>query len=68
MGIALIWSFLDNRQPQVLLVGKSFREYPVDAEVTQGSTLRTTLFLLYINDLHHDDIYNIAIYADDTVL
>ena len=55
MGIALTWSFLGNRQP-------------VDAEATQRSTLRTTLFLLYINDLPHDDIYNIAICADDTVL
>ena len=64
----LISSFLSNRRLRVVLDGKSSQEYPVDAVVPQGSILRPTLFLLYINDLPDDVICNIAIYADDTTL
>ena len=63
----LTYSFLCNRQLQVVLDGKSLQEYPVNAGVSQGSILGPTLFLLYINDLP-DVICNIAIYADDTTL
>ena len=64
----LISSFLSNRRLQVILDEKSSQEYPVNAGVPQGSILRPTLFLLYINDLPNDLICNIAIYADDTTL
>ena len=64
----LFSSFLSNRQLRVILDGKSSQEYPVNAGVPQGSILRPTLFLLYINDLPDDVICNIAIYADDTTL
>ena len=64
----LISSFLSNRQLRVVLEGKSSQEYPVNAGLPQGSILRPTPLLLYINDLPDDVICNIAIYADDTTL
>ena len=64
----LISSFLSNRRVQVVLDGKSSKECPVNAGVPQESILGPTLFLLYINDLLHDVICNIAICSDDTAL
>ena len=64
----LIASFLSNRQPPVVLDGKSSQEYPVNSGVPQGSILGLTLYLLYITDLPDDVICDIAIYADDTTL
>ena len=55
----LISSFLSNRQLQVVLDGKSSKEYPVNAGVPERS-------IVGINDLSDDVICDIAIYADDT--
>ena len=63
-----IFSYLSNRQLQVVLDGKSSQEYLVNAGVPQSSILGPTLFLLYINDLPEDVICDIAVYADDTTL
>ena len=52
----------------MVLDKKSSQEYPVNARVSQGSILGSTLFLLYIDDLPNDVICDIAIYADDTTL
>ena len=52
----------------MVLDEKSSQEYPVNAGVPQGSILGPTLFLLYINDLPDDVIWDIAIFADDTTL
>ena len=57
----LISSFLSNRQLQVVLDGKSSKEYPVNAGVPERS-------ILGINDLSDDVICDIAIYADNTTL
>ena len=46
--------------------GKSLQEYPVNAGVPEGSILTPTLFLLYVNSLPDDVIFDIAVYADDT--
>ena len=62
-----IFSFLNNRQLQVVLDGKCSQEYPVNPGVSLGCLLGPTLFLLYINDLS-DVICDVAIYADDTTL
>ena len=64
----LLSSFHSNRWLRVVLDGKTSQEYPVNAGVPQGSILRPTFFLLYINDLPDDAICNNAIYADDTTL
>ena len=66
--LAFIPSSLSNRWLEVVLDGKSSQEYPVNAEVVQGSILGPKLFLLYINDLSDGVICNIGIYADDTTL
>ena len=52
----------------MVLDGKSLQEDLVNAGLPQGSTLGSTLFLLYINGFPEDAICNIAIYADDTTL
>ena len=46
--------------------GKSSQEYPVNAGVPKGSILSPTVFLLYVNNLPDDVIFDIAVYGDDT--
>ena len=48
--LALFFSFLSNRQLQVVLDDKSSQEYTVNTGLPQGSIFGLTLFLLYIND------------------
>ena len=62
----LISSFLNNRQLQVALGGKSSQEFPVNAGVPRDSILDPTLFIPYINNLSENVICDIAIYANDT--
>ena len=52
----------------MVLNGKSSQQYTVNAWVLQGFMFRPTLFLLYINNLSDDAIYNTSICADDTIL
>ena len=62
--VGLISSFLSDRQLCVVLDGTFSQEYPVNVEVPWGSTVGSTLF----NDFPDDLICDIAIYADDTTL
>ena len=64
MALFLLFSVIDL---QVVLDGKSSQEYPLNIGVLQRYIFGLTLFLLYINDLPDNGIYDIAIYADDTV-
>ena len=66
--LALFLILLVTGSGCVVVDGKPSKEYPVISGVNQGSILGPTLFLLHINDLPHDVICNIAIYADDTTL
>ena len=52
----------------MVLGGKSSQEYLVHVGVPEGSILRPTFFLLYINGLPDNRICNNATYADDTTL
>ena len=66
LTLFLLFSVIDSFY--CVLEGKSSQEYPVNAEVPQGSILEPTLFLLYINDHLDDIICYIIICADDTTL
>ena len=52
----------------MVLDGKSSQEYSGNAGVPQGSILDSTFFLICINGIPGDDICNIGMYADDTIL
>ena len=64
-SVLFLFSVIDS---WVVLDGKSSQEYPVTSGVPQGSILGPMHFVLYINDIPDDVIYNIATYADDTTV
>ena len=70
-GNNLRWfeNYLKDRQQSISLENNSTKKVTITCGVPQGSILRTLLFLLYVNDLHHaSKVLNPIIFADDTNL
>ena len=71
MNVNKIIVFYDNKTDcslKVVLDGQSSPLYITNAGIPQGSFLRPTLFLVFINDLYNEVPSRIGIYADDTTL
>ena len=66
--IQWITSFLRNRTQQVIIEGAKSDISNVTSGVPQGSVLRPTLFLIYINDISDGLESTIRLFADDTII
>ena len=64
----VIKSFLSKRKIQVVLDGRTSKQYDINAGVPQGSILGPLLFLIFINDLPDKIVSEMGIFADDTTL
>ena len=64
--LALIESFLFERQQRVVLNGQESEWLTIKAGVPQGSILGPLFFLIYINDLSDNLESNVKLFADDT--
>ena len=62
-----IKSFLQSRTQAVVLEGVTSDYVPVHSGVQQGSVLRPSLFLFYINDIPVGLHSTICLFADDTI-
>ena len=62
-----IESFLDGRQQAVVVEGERSDFVPVESGVLQGSVLRPSLFLTYINDLPAGIKSKVRLFTDDTM-
>jgi hypothetical protein len=60
-----IQNWLSDRTQQVVLNGKRSPPVSVTSGVPQGSVLGPLLFLLYINDIHHNTTSQVRLFADD---
>ena len=63
--LALLKSFLSNRQQRVVLNGKTSPWVPVTSGTPEGSLLSPLLFTLFINDLPSSVNCSCLMYADD---
>ena len=64
--LALIESFLFERQQRVVLNGQESEWLTIKAGVPQGSILGPLFFFIYINDLSDNLESNVKLFADDT--
>ena len=63
-----VQSFLSGRTQRVVLEGEFSDDAKVLSGVPQGSVLGPCLHLFYINDLPESLVYNIRLFADDTIV
>ena len=63
-----ITDFSNSRTQEVALNGQIFLWTSIEAGLTQGSTLRPLLSLVYIKDLSDDLITDLKLFANDTSL
>jgi len=69
-GILYKWfkAYLSDREQRVIFEGYRSNSKLVSAGVPQGSVLSPFLFWLFINDITHNVISDIKLFADDTTL
>ena len=63
--LALIESFLFERQQRVVLNGQESECLTIKAGVPHGSIIGQLFFYIYINDLSHNLESNVKLFADD---
>ena len=63
--ISLLENYLTDRSQRVVLNGKTS---PSQSISVQGSILGPLLFLTYVNDVKHNILSSIKLFADDTAL
>ena len=64
--LSLICNFLADRKQRTVLNGKTSDWGKISAGVPHGSILGPLFFLVYINDLTDNLIFNVKLFADDT--
>ena len=63
-----VTEFLCERYQQVVVDGETSQPAEVTSGVPQGTVLRPTLFLIYINDIAENINSNIRLFVDDCVV
>ena len=63
-----IEDFLSNRTLQVVVEGEHSYTGSVTSDLPQGSVLRPSFFLIYINDLGDGNKSKVRLFAHDTIL
>jgi hypothetical protein len=51
-----------------VLNGKTSPSQSISAGIPQGSVIGPLLFVIYVNDVKHNILSNIKLFADDTAL
>jgi hypothetical protein len=69
LALSLLASYLDGRKQFLKINGVNSEAQPIVMGIAQGSVLRATLFLIFINDIFNLRLHGkIQLYVDDSVL